>query len=53
MPHLRPFRPGDEPALAEICLRTADTGADGAGILTDDDLWDWQRMADALAATDP
>ncbi|HAN36147.1 MAG: beta-lactamase family protein [Actinobacteria bacterium] len=21
--------------------------------LTDDDLWDWQRMADALAATDP
>lgn len=39
MPHLRPFRPGDEPALAEICLRTADTGADATGILTDDDLW--------------
>lgn len=36
---IRPFRPGDEPALAEICLRTADAGADGAGILADDDLW--------------
>ncbi|AZC14644.1 GNAT family N-acetyltransferase [Microbacterium sp. ABRD28] len=39
MPRLRPFRPGDEPALAEICLRTADDGADAAGVLPDDDLW--------------
>lgn len=39
MPHLRPFRSGDEPALAEICLRTADAGSDGTGILDDDDIW--------------
>jgi len=37
--HLRSFRPGDEPALAEICLRTADTGSDATGILDDDDIW--------------
>ena len=36
---IRPFRPGDEPALAEICLKTADAGADGTGVLEDDDLW--------------
>lgn len=39
MPRLRPFRPGDEPSLAEICLRTADAGADATGVLRDDDLW--------------
>lgn len=39
MTAIRPFRAGDEPALAEICLRTADAGADGAGILADDELW--------------
>lgn len=39
MPRIRPFRPGDEPALSEICLRTADAGADGTGIFEDDDLW--------------
>ncbi len=39
MPHLRPFRAGDEPALSEICLQTADAGADGTGIFADDDLW--------------
>ncbi|MDY0910643.1 GNAT family N-acetyltransferase [Microbacterium sp. CFBP9034] len=39
MPRIRPFRPGDEPALAEICLKTADAGADGTGVLEDDDLW--------------
>jgi len=39
MPHLRPFRLGDEPALADICLRTADAGTDGTGILDDDDIW--------------
>ncbi len=37
MPLIRPFRPGDEPALAEICLKTADAGADATGILADDD----------------
>lgn len=39
MPHIRPFRPGDEPALAEICLKTADAGADATGIFDDDGLW--------------
>lgn len=36
---IRPFRSGDEPALADICLKTADAGADGTGVLADDDLW--------------
>jgi ribosomal protein S18 acetylase RimI-like enzyme len=36
---IRPFRPGDEPALAEICLKTADAGVDATGVLDDDDLW--------------
>ncbi|CAL4859129.1 GNAT family N-acetyltransferase [Microbacterium sp. MM2322] len=36
---IRPFRPGDEPALAEICLRTADAGGDGTGIFEDDAIW--------------
>ena len=39
MAAIRPFRPGDEAALAEICLRTADAGADATGILADDGLW--------------
>ncbi|ODT22387.1 N-acetyltransferase [Microbacterium sp. SCN 69-37] len=39
MPHLRSFRPGDEPALADICLRTGDAGSDATGILDDDDIW--------------
>lgn len=36
---IRPFRPGDEEALAAVCLATAAAGSDGAGILTDDGLW--------------
>ncbi|KAF2414111.1 GNAT family N-acetyltransferase [Microbacterium sp. B35-04] len=39
MTRIRPFRPGDEPALVDICLKTADAGADATGILDDDDLW--------------
>lgn len=39
MPFIRPFRSGDEPALSEICLRTADAGADATGVFDDDDLW--------------
>ena len=39
MPRIRPFRPGDESALADICLKTADAGADATGLLDDDDLW--------------
>jgi ribosomal protein S18 acetylase RimI-like enzyme len=36
---IRPYAPGDEPALADICLRTADAGGDATGVLDDDDLW--------------
>lgn len=36
---IRPFRPGDEPALADICLRTADSGGDATGLLDDDTIW--------------
>ncbi|MEU1971024.1 GNAT family N-acetyltransferase [Microbacterium sp. NPDC019599] len=39
MTRIRPFRPGDEPALAEICLKTADDGIDATGVLDDDGLW--------------
>ncbi|MBN9177944.1 MAG: GNAT family N-acetyltransferase [Microbacterium sp.] len=39
MPFIRPFRPGDEAALSDICLRTADAGADATGVFADDDLW--------------
>lgn len=39
MTRIRAFRPGDEPALAEVCLKTADAGADATGLLDDDDLW--------------
>jgi ribosomal protein S18 acetylase RimI-like enzyme len=39
MPQIRPYRPGDESALASICLRTADTGRDATGLLEDDDIW--------------
>lgn len=39
MSAIRPFQPGDEPALAAICLRTADDGADGTGVLEDDRIW--------------
>lgn len=39
MLHLRRFRAGDEAALADICLRTADAGADATGVFADDDIW--------------
>lgn len=39
MPCLRPFASGDESALAEICLKTADAGADATGVLDDDAIW--------------
>ena len=39
MSRIRPFRAGDEAALAEICLRTADAGADATGVLDDDAVW--------------
>jgi ribosomal protein S18 acetylase RimI-like enzyme len=39
MAQIRPYRSGDESALASICLRTADAGNDASGLLDDDDLW--------------
>ena len=39
MPRIRPFRPGDEPELASICLQTADSGRDATGLLDDDEIW--------------
>ena len=39
MTSIRRFRPGDEPALAEICVRTADAGKDATGLFRDDMLW--------------
>lgn len=36
---IRPFRPGDEPALADICLKTADAGGDATGVFEDDRIW--------------
>jgi ribosomal protein S18 acetylase RimI-like enzyme len=39
MPRIRRFRPGDEPALATVCLLTAAEGADATGQLDDDELW--------------
>lgn len=39
MAFIRPYRPGDEPALSRICLLTADAGADATGVFADDDLW--------------
>lgn len=39
MARIRPYRPGDEPVLASICVRTADAGNDASGMLDDDELW--------------
>ena len=39
MPHIRPFRTGDEAEVADICLRTADAGADGTGVFDDGAIW--------------
>lgn len=39
MPRIRLYQPGDEQALADVCLRTGDAGADATGLLSDDALW--------------
>lgn len=39
MPKIRPFRTGDEAAVADICLKTADAGTDATGIFDDDSIW--------------
>ena len=38
MPHLRPYRPADRPAVYDICVRTADLGGDARGKYSTDDL---------------
>ena len=39
MARIRPFRSDDVAALYDVCVRTADVGADATGILDDDALW--------------
>jgi len=39
VPRIREFAPGDETALVQICMRTADAGRDATGILQNDALW--------------
>lgn len=39
MARIRAFHPGDEPALADVCVRTADAGGDATGLLSDDGIW--------------
>lgn len=36
---LRPFRPADTADVYDVCVRTADAGADATGQLSRDDLW--------------
>ncbi|HCS59818.1 MAG TPA: GNAT family N-acetyltransferase [Microbacterium sp.] len=39
MTRIRPYRPEDRSALFDICVRTADAGADATGMASDDELW--------------
>jgi len=39
MPRIRPYRRADREALFDICVRTADAGADATGLFSDDELW--------------
>ncbi|GAA3941376.1 hypothetical protein GCM10022383_18930 [Microbacterium soli] len=39
VPSIRPYRPSDLEAVYDVCVRTADGGADARGILADDRLW--------------
>ncbi|MEV4775630.1 GNAT family N-acetyltransferase [Microbacterium sp. LWH12-1.2] len=39
MSRIRPYRPADRAAMYDICVRTADAGADATGILSNDELW--------------
>lgn len=38
VPTIRGYRPGDDDALAEVCLRTGAAGEDASGLFTDPDL---------------
>ncbi|MBS1905627.1 MAG: GNAT family N-acetyltransferase [Actinobacteria bacterium] len=39
MTRIRPFRPDDIDGLSDVCVKTADVGADATGMLEDDALW--------------
>ncbi|MDR2998448.1 MAG: GNAT family N-acetyltransferase [Microbacterium sp.] len=39
MPQIRPYRPADRDGLYDVCVKTADSGSDATGILSDDRLW--------------
>ncbi|MDZ8276896.1 GNAT family N-acetyltransferase [Microbacterium aquimaris] len=39
MTGIRLYRPSDRDAVADICVRTADDGADATGMLSDDAIW--------------
>ena len=39
MPRIRPYELADRAAVADICVRTADAGADATGMFRDDLLW--------------
>lgn len=39
MSSIRPYRPEDRAALFDVCVKTADAGADATGIFSDDELW--------------
>ena len=36
---IRPYRPEDRDGLSDVCVKTADSGADATGIFPDDELW--------------
>ncbi|MGB3375448.1 MAG: GNAT family N-acetyltransferase [Microbacterium sp.] len=36
---IRPYRPSDREAMYEVCVKTADAGADATGLFDDDRLW--------------
>lgn len=36
---IRPYRRSDREAMFDVCVRTADAGADATGVFTDDRLW--------------
>jgi hypothetical protein len=35
MPEIRPYRPSDRDAVADICVRTADNGGDSRSLYRD------------------
>ncbi|WP_460799915.1 GNAT family N-acetyltransferase [Microbacterium sp. GXF0217] len=39
VPQIRPYRPEDRDGLFDVCVKTADAGADATGTFSDDELW--------------